>query len=261
MSLIGKKLQIIDTQDVLIKDVTTNRTIFSGFTTDANLDQKATAIPISGGRGDMLKANLRSKKIITSKITVSAFDLDFIASMNGVALDSTSTGTYKLGESIEVATNTATVAGATEILAVRNNKGEFLTIVSGTPTDATEVEVSGTNLTFHTSFADTSVLVSYKGTVAVGKDNLTIKLNARSFPKNAEIFYVTDVYDTSSEDIVANCVTRCYRASISPEFTLDFAASKQTPTVMNIDILVPDYLPDGTLNTKGDIGEMVITEL
>jgi hypothetical protein len=261
MSLIGKKLQVIDTQDVLIQDITSGRTLFSAFTTSANLDQKATSIPISGGRSDMLKANLRSKKIITSKITVSQFELDFIAAINGVALDKTSTDTYVMGEAVEVTTNSATVTGATEILAVRNNKGEFLTIVKTDPTDVSEVKVSGTSLTFHTSFAETNVLVSYKGTVAEGKDNLTIKLNAKSFSKNARAFLTTDVYDTDTEEIVALQTTELYRINIDPQFTIDYSTSKQSQTTMNIDILVPDYLPDGTLNTKGDIGQIVTTEI
>lgn len=260
MSLIGKKLQVIDTQDVLIKDITTGRTLFSGFTTSANLDQKVTSIPISGGRGDQLKANLRAKKIITSKIMVSQFELDFIASMNGVALDSASTGAYFMGQSVAVTTQAATVTGATEVLAVRTNSGNFLTIVDVAPVDETEVQVSGTDLTFYTSFTDTSVLVSYKGTADVGKDNLTISLNARSFPKNARAFLTTDVYATDTEDIVAEQTTELYRVAIDPTFTIDYTASKQSQTTMNLDILVPDFLPDGTINTAGDIGQIVTTE-
>jgi hypothetical protein len=260
MTLQKDKLQIVDTNDVLLIDLTTGVTMFSGFTTSASLDQKVTAIPISGGIGDQLKANLSSKKTITSKISISQFELDFLCSMSGVALDTISTGSYYLAQSVPVATLAATVIAATRILAVQTLDGTFLNIVDVAPTDATEVEVSGTTLTFFAGFTDTAILVSYEAPAATGKDNYTVSFNASAFPKNAEMIYHTRAFDTDTENVVADVYTHFYKVAIDPTFSFTFTASKQTPTAVSVNILVPDYLPDGTQNLNNDIGDMVITE-
>lgn len=260
MSLAGKNLQVIDTMDLLCIDKTTGSTIFSGYTTKSALDQQVDRIDIFAGIGGGKITSLKTKKNINLDVIMAEFNLDALASINGVALDKTSTATYYMNQSFAVSTSTATVTGATRILAVRNPlTGEFLKIVSGTPASTTEVKVSGTTLTFHTSYTPTSCLVSYVGNVT-GKDNYTIVFNAKAFPKNCEILLSTVAFDADSQDIVADIYMNFYKGAIDPNFNLSFEVGKNIETPFKVEILVPNTLPDGTVNTNKEIGKFVVTE-
>lgn len=260
MPLAGRKLQVIDTMDLLCVDKTTGATLFSGYTTKAALDQQVDKIDIFAGIGGEKITTLRTRKNITLDVSMAEFNLDALASINGVALDKTSTATYFMNRSFTVSTSTATVTGATRILAVRNPlTGDFLKIVSGTPSTASEVKVAGTNLTFHTSYTATTCLVSYVGTVT-GKDNYTIVFNAKAFPKNCEILLSTVAFDTDTQDIVADIYMNFYKGAIDPDFNLSFEVGKNIETPFKVEILVPDKLPDGTVNVNREIGKFVTTE-
>ncbi len=263
MSLNSSKLQIVDSCTALLIDKTTSKTMMNGYTTKASLDAKSEAIPIFAGIGQQKLAVLRSKREFTLDINLAQFDLDFLASINGVPqnIDTAgTTSTYYLSKTVTVATQTATVTGATRIFAVQKLDGTFLTIVSTTPADVTEVKVSGTTLTFHTSFTDTSVLVSYEAPATASKDNRTIVLNSKSFPKNAELILQTVAYDTDTEAIVADVYVHLYKTAIAPDFTWAFEMGKAVSTDVKIDVLVPSLLPNGTSNIAGDIGKLVVTE-
>jgi len=260
MSLAGRKLQVIDTMDLLCVDEATGATLFSGYTTKAALDQQVDKIDIFAGIGGGKITTLRTRKNITLDVSMAEFNLDALASINGVALDKTSTATYFMNQSFSVATSTATITGATRILAVRNPvTGEFLKIVSATPADASEVKVSGTTLTFHANYTPISCLVSYVGTVSA-KDNYTIVFNAKAFPKNCEILLSTVAFDTDTQDIVADIYMNFYKGAIDPNFNLSFEVGKNIETPFKVEILVPDKLPDGTVNVNKEIGKFVTTE-
>jgi hypothetical protein len=260
MSLAGKKLQVIDTMDLLCIDKTTGATLFSGYTTKSALEQQVDKIDIYAGIGGGKITTLRTRKNITLDVSMAEFNLDALASINGVALDKTSTGTYFINQSFDVTSYTATVTGATRILAVRNPlTGEFLKIVSGTPASVTEVKVAGTTLTFFNDYTPTTCLVSYVGTVT-GKDNYTIVFNAKAFPKNCEVVLSTVAFDTDTQDIAADIYMNFYKGAIDPNFSLSFEVGKNIETPFKVEILVPNQLPDGTVNTNKEIGKFVVTE-
>jgi len=261
MSLIGRKLQVIDTMDILLVDKTTGSTIFSGYTTRAGLEQNVEKIDIFAGIGGGKITQLNTRKTMMLDVSMAEFNLDALASINGVALDTISTGTYYINKSFNITTLTATVTDATRILAVRNpDTGEFLKIVSGEPASISEVKVAGTALTFYTGFTPTTCLVSCAAPATAGKDNYTIIFNAASFPKNCELLLNTVAFDTDTQEIAADLYMNFYKGAIDPNFNLSFEVGKNIETPLKVEVLIPDKMPDGTLNTTKEIGKFVVTE-
>ena len=259
MSLTGVNLQVMDVCEIIAIDKTTGTTMFSGFTTKSAIDQKTEKLDIYAGIGNNKITSLKSKKEITLDLSIANFNLDFLASINGVALDKTTTGTYFMNVSFPISTLAATITNATRILAVRNPvTGDFLKIVSGSPATISEVKVAGTTLTFYTGFVPTTCLVSYAAPAT--KDNYTIVFNGKSFPKNAEFLLHTVAYDQQTESIVADVNINFYSGAISPDFTWSFEVGKAITTDVKVDVIMPANLPDGTVNTAGDIGKMTVTE-
>ena len=142
MSLIGKNLGVIDTLDMLVIDKTTGSTMFSGITTKAGIQQKTTAIDIWGGIGTQHLAKLRNKKEITVSGEIVAFDLNFFAAQNGVALTENTTGTLYFAQSNAVSSLSSTIAGAQMVYAVQTISGSFLNLVTTAPTSASQVQVT-----------------------------------------------------------------------------------------------------------------------
>jgi hypothetical protein len=261
MALTGKKLQVIDTMDLLTIDKTTGATFFSGYTTKSALDQQVDKIDINAGIGGGKICSLKTRKTITLDVTMAEFNLDLLASINGVALDKTSKGTYFLNQSVAITSNAATVTGATRIMAVRDSlTGGFLKMVSGTPASESEVKVAGTQLTFYTGYSASTALISYEGTAETGKDNFTITFDAKSFPKSAEFLLSTVAFDTDTQEIVADMYMNFYNGAIDATYNLSFEVGKNIETPIKVEILVPEKLPDGTVNTNKEVGKFVVTE-
>ena len=258
MSLEGKDLQVIDVFDIMVN--IDGKTLFTGLANESSIENKNEKIDIWAGIGQGKISSLKTKKETTMKFKVAKFDLDYLAAINGVSLDKTSTGSYYFNKSFTVTTLAATVTGATRILGVRKADGTMLKMVSGDPAAIDEVKVAGTALTFYTGFSDTTVLVTYAGAKTEGKDNLTIKFNSKSFPKNASLLARTVVYDGATENIVADAYIDFYQAAMNGDYTWTFSMGKNIETEVEFEILVPKLLPDGTANVGGDTGKLVVTE-
>jgi len=262
MSLTGKKLQAIDTMDLLAINLGTGGTMFSGYTSKAALSQKVTGLDLYAGIGGAKISRLNTKKEIDIDATIVEFDMNFIAALNGVALDTTSTGTYYLNMSFPITTLAATITGATRVIAVRDAvTGDFLKIVSGTPAAINEIKVTGaTGLTFFTGYAPTTCLVSYEGVATTGKDNYTIVFNTKAFPASYELLLKTIAFDGDSQVIAADVTIDFYKCALAGDYTLSFEMGKNIELPVKFSILVPSTLPSGLQNLLGDIGVMKVTE-
>lgn len=270
MALLGKKLQVMDVYDLLYVTTDANgkkKTLFNGQATKTGLEQKVDGVEIKGGIGGQRLSVLRSTKQLSLSASFAQFDLDFLASINGVDVDKTSTDTYYIAQTVAVATNSATVSGAKRIISVKKNDGTSFDLVTGTPTagQAKVVYTTGATpsatLTFDATMTDTSVSVSYVGAVATGKDNLTIVFNSKAMPKTGEIIMKSVVYDQDTEIVVANVSMDFYKCALDANFNMSFDLGKAVETEIKLDILCPDLLPDGTVNSNRDYGRMVVTEI
>ena len=268
MSLAGKQFQIVDTMDVtgIIKNTDgTTTTIFSGETSKASLDEKTDKIEIYSGIGNNRTFIMHNKKQMSMDVNIRAFDLNFLAYKNGVALDTASKGSFYIGKSVPITTHSASITGVTRIISIKNLAGQDLKILSSAPVDATGVQVAiatkTATLTFYTSYADTAVIVSYEGDAGALKDNYTINFYGNAFPKGVELLCNTVAYDEGTEAIVGDFYVDIYSALGDPDFSLAFEVGKPVEIDTKFDILVPRSLPDGTDNTVTKaIGKMVITE-
>ena len=261
MSLQGKILQTVDTMDVLFK-LPDGITMFSGATSKADLETKVDSLDLYAGIGQGKLCSLKTKKDQTVDVSLVEFNLDLFAAVNGVAIDKTSTGSYYMNKSFAITTLSATVTGATRILAVRNpTDGSFLKIVSGSPANINEVKVTGgTTLTFFTGFLPTTCLVSYEAPATALKDNWTITFDAISFPKAGEFLATCPVFDSATESAVADAYMNFYNCELDGNYTYSFTMGKNIETPMKLSILVPNLLPDGTVNTAKKVGKFVVTE-
>jgi hypothetical protein len=127
--------------------------------------------------------------------------------------------------------------------------------------------VSNSTLTFSGGFSDGTVLVTYKAPPIAGKDNLVVKINANTFPRNAQVILKGVVYDYDSENIVGDIKVIFYKCSISPDWNLAFEMGKAIDTVVSLDVLLPSTvkeLKDGqlidTINTDKSMCQIEVTE-
>lgn len=258
MALDYTNLDAIDTFEVemIIKESDgTIRTIGSGNTTDGEISRKVDRIEIRDGIGQKLRKVLKTKKEDKIKVKVDQFDLDVFALKNGVKIDKTTKKTIFMWKKVSVATQTATVTGATRILGVKTLSGERLDMVTGTP-EVGQVKVATNVLTFEATFADTDVYVSYEGDTT--GDNLTIVFDATTFAQAVELVCHTVLYGQS--EIEADWYVHFYECLLNDDFTLNFAGGKVVEQDLEFDILTPKTLPDGTLNTSNHTGVMYVTE-
>lgn len=261
MSLTGKKLQAIDTMDLLAKNLGTGGTMFSGYTSKAALAQKITGLDLYAGIGGAKISRLNTRKEIDIDATIVEFDMDFIAALNGVTLDTISTGTYYLNMSFPITTLAATITGATRVIAVRDSiTGDFLKIVSGAPAAINEVRAVAAVLTFFAGYTPTTCLVSYEAPKTAGKDNYTVVFNTKAFPASYELLLKTIAFDGDSQIIAADVSIDFYKCSLAGDYTLSFEMGKNIELPVKFSILVPSTLPDGTQNINGDLGKMNVTE-
>ena len=257
MSLVGKKLYVIDTMEVLVRDVATGVPILRGNTTKANVSNKNDKIEVVAGIGQERECILYTKKTTDIEFVVTGIDLEFMARQNGIALDIASKGAYFVDRNVLVTTAAAVIEGATRIIAVKDTDGKFFKIVTTDPL-AGEVKVAGTGLTFVTGYAGTSCYVTYEGVTA--KDNLTINFNSKTFPKNVEFIGHTIAYDKATEVVVADANINYYLCSLDGDYDWTFEMGKSFDTTVKLGVLVPDFLPSGAINSTRDTGKFVITE-
>lgn len=264
----GSQFQVVDTMELecRVNDGTgKKRTIATIETSKTGLDQKTTKIEVRSGIGEVKRFELDTKKDLELDANIKAFDLEFFALKNGVSIDKTSKATYYMGQPVAVTTKAATIAKAKRLFSVKTEKGVYIEMVDADPASVNEVKVTitpntGATLTFHADFVDTSVLVSYEGEVATGKDNYTVHMYADAFPSYCEILGRTVVYDEEQAQVVGDIYVDLYKAKPDANFQLSLEMGKPVEIPVKFTVLCPSKLPDGTLNTKKELGKMVMTE-
>lgn len=251
-NFLAQTLQMTDSFEVLFISEEGN-TVFSAETTKAGLENKVDSIEIRSGIHNKRKCILKTNKDVTVNATLAEVSLGFIALKSGVTIDTASKKSYVIEEETTVTLKAATITGATEILAVKALNGTILKRVTGTPAVG-QYSVTGTTIAFEATFADAKVYVSY--TKASTKDCASVKFNGKSFAKNGRLIMKSIAYDQNTEDITADVVLDFYKASLVDDFSFDFSNGSATETELSFNILTPKYLPNGTLNTNDDLGEL-----
>lgn len=257
MSLLDRTLQMVDVFDFLFID-TDGNTIFSAQASKSGLEQSVEAIDIYSGIGNQRKCRLKTKKQMKISASFAEFALEYLAAQCGVNIDTTVKRKYAFDEETAVTTQSATIADATEILKVTKLDGTKIKIVTTDPASVDEVKVDSTTLTFHDSFTDTKVLVSYIGTTT--KECAIVKFNAKTFSKTGRIIMKSVAYDQETEEIYADVAIEFYKGNIDDNFNLEFSLGNAIETAFDVEITTADLLPDGTKNIAQDLGMLVVTE-
>lgn len=260
-TLLDYSLQAMDCFEVemIMTNADGSKTVIgTGETLKSEITQKVDKVEVRNGIGMQKRATFKTKKENGLKTTVNQFNLDIFAAKNGVKLDKTSKKTIFWFVPTEITTNTATIADASRILAVKTLAGKrFDIITTGTPT-VDQVLVEGTKLTFATEFKDSQVLACYEGTTT--KDNLTIVFSSKEFSKSVELLCHSVVYAEETEDVIADVYYDFYQASMLDDYTLTFDGGKVADTELDFEINTPNVLPDGTYNKDGVTGHMYVTQ-
>lgn len=122
--------------------------------------------------------------------------------------------------------------------------------------------ISGVTLTFHSSYTDPYVYATFEGELMdSSKDNWTINISGKAFPKGLELIGKTVIYDEENDQKVGEFIADFYNAIGDPDGTLTFETGKALSVPVQFDITVPRHLPDGSLNTEKAIGKINIKEV
>jgi hypothetical protein len=260
MSLLNKTLLFPNVLDMFIINELTGETMFTGNMTKDALSTKGEKLEIFAGMDNEKIVSLNVKKEMTFTGEIADFNLNYFAYLNGVSPDVTTKKIISVRETVAVTTASATVTGALNIYSVETIDGVGFKVVTTTPTADNEVKIDGTTLTFKTASTLTSVLVTYEKAQTEGKEAVTIKFSAKAFPTAVRIIAVGKIYDSETEEHVADAQIELYRCSAKNDWDISMDLGKSTPIPVSFDVLTPK-LVNGSLNVNKDLGRFIVKEL
>lgn len=234
-------LYIMDVADVTFKRKSDGHIVFTSEAQTSTLSQSVDEETIMGGIGSRSIYTIKSNKQLELTVRNATFDLEWLAMTQGVAV--------KDADTLVVQKKYETTVG----------KGGSVT-VEGLPTgtafilndarESQEVEVAeGGTITVPTNFAaadeDIKVIAEQEVT---GK---SVQMRADRFAEKYEVQYQTVVYDTKTEEIVADLYIKFNE--VSPSSAVEMSLENGTA-------YTPELSFRATSNTKGDIGTWMLVD-
>lgn len=204
----------------------------------------------------------------TTTKTVALLSTDTVSTTAGkiATAFSTLTGwtvTSATGSADVLFTATAPAANKTVSITLTDTGSTGTGSLTGTHTTAgVAPSIAGATLTFDSGYTDPYVYATFEGTLLdATKDNLTMSITGKSFPKGIELIGETNVYDEEKTQIVGKFICHFYNAIGDPDGTYTFECGKACSIPVVFDMTVPRHLPDGTLNSSKAIGTYYMTEI